>query len=531
MAMVAAHTAARHGHAHHPHPPSMSRTQVDELRRTGVHVREVASASRSVRSPDITPGEEAEGRVADCAGPALNLATLRLTAVPDALFQLAQLQHLHLACNRLSKVPGGLAKLEGLLSLNLESNELEDLQGVGKLASLTALNARSNQLANLPDEVCELPALLSLDVGENLLTTLPDSLGSLGALEFLRADSNNLSEIPETVYQLPNLRNLTLGQNKITEVRPGIAQLAKLTILDLAENPLGALPVEVVQLQELLQLELRGTPMRCPPQEVCEEGVLAVRGFLGDMASGTSICDSLDVIFLGSPGAGQAAVVDSLFGDGKSRVEVSASEMNGARVETWPLGSVDVEGVGSVSDMSLRTWCFPGDEVSHAAYQMLMHRRCLFVVVIDIAAWTASNHDQVVQRWVRDIRSRVPSAKVLFVGNGLLTEAEEKDTRSGLVSLVQQYETHRETVLQNQLNGLRDTIQSREQARRKYACNTHHNLVSRVISDGLLVFFRGQPAGVAARARMASDEIYGRNHREAQRGAGDAARGAAGDIR
>ena len=470
MALVAgAHgaraAAGRHGH-HQPHPPAISRAREEEMRRTFSTGPDFHAATRSMRSPDITPEEEAEGRVADCVGPALNLAMLGLSLAPESLFQLTQLQHLHLAGNHLTKVPADLAKLEGLLSLNLESNALESLKGLGNLASLTALNARSNQLAKLPDEVCTLPALLSLDVGDNALTTFPQSLGSLGTLEFLRADGNQLSDVPEAVFELANLRNLTLGQNQIAAVPPAIARLEKLVILDLADNPVGVLPAEVAQLPELVQIEVKGNPMRCPPQEVCEEGALAIRGFLEDLAAGSSTCNSLDVVFLGSPGAGQAAVINALFADGKARTEPSVSEMNGARVETWPLGMVDVEGVGPVNDAQLRTWCFPGDEVSHAAYQLLMHRRCLFVVVIDIPAWTTGNHDQLVQRWVRDIRARVPSAKVLFVGNGLLTEVEESETCSGLTSRVQQYESHRQLVLQNQLDHLREVIETRERARK-----------------------------------------------------------------
>ena len=70
------------------------------------------------------------------------------------------------------------------------------------------------------------------------------------------------------------------------------------------------------------------------------------------------------------------------------------------------------------------------------------------------------------QRWVRDIRSRVPDAKILFVGNGLLTETEERQTCAALTSMVQQYESHRQKALQTQLDQLRSIIDSREQARR-----------------------------------------------------------------
>ena len=325
--------AARRSPTHVPHPPPRSRSQEGTI----------LAAARSLRSPDITPEEEAEGRVADCVGAALSLANVGVTLVPESVFRLVQLQHLDLAGNRLVKLPAGLAKLPGLLSLNVEGTALESLDGVGRLANLTALNARSNLLEALPEELCELPALLSLDVGDNALTALPESLRSLRALEVLRADRNQLDGVSEAVLELASLRSLSLGQNKIAAVPPTIARLEKLVILDLADNSLGDLPTELAQMAELVQIELGGNPMRCPPQEVCEEGALAIRGFLEDLATGTSPCinSSLDVVFLGSPGAGQGAVVSALFGEGKAKNHAEPSgaiEMNGPRVDTWALG-------------------------------------------------------------------------------------------------------------------------------------------------------------------------------------------------
>lgn len=461
MAMaVGAPAAARH--KHEPRPPAMPRAHQEEPR----IFTQNAEFHRTVRAPDITPEEEAEARVAECGGTTLSLALVGVSVVPDSMFQHAQLQHLDLGGNRLAKLPGKLAQLSGLLSLSVEGNALRDLDGVGKLANLTALNARSNQLNKLPSEVCELLALVSLDVGDNALKALPESMRSLSTLEFLRADRNQLTEIPDAVFELANLRNLSLAQNQIAAVPQSISRLEKLMSFDVAENPLGVLPVEVARMPELIQIEVSRNPMRCPPQEVCEEGASAIRGYLEDLVAGESACNTLDVVFIGSPGAGQAAIVSALFDDGTARTEANLSEMNGPRVETWPLGKVDVDGVGAVNDATFRTWCFPGDEVSHEAYQMLLHRRCLFVVTIDIPAWTAINHDQLVQRWVCDIRSRVPSAKVLFVGNGLLTDSEQRETCAELKSLVQQYEEHRQNILQNQAVQLRSIMETREQARR-----------------------------------------------------------------
>ena len=77
--------------------------------------------------------------------------------------------------------------------------------------------------------------------------------------------------------------------------------------LKLAGNQLSTLPTELASLQDLVSVELKGCPMRCPPQEICEQGALAIRGFLQDLEVGGATCNCLDVVFLGSPGAGASS--------------------------------------------------------------------------------------------------------------------------------------------------------------------------------------------------------------------------------
>ena len=403
--------------------------------------------------------------MAGCTGPELNLAMLSLGALPESVAELAHLQHLNVMGTNLDKVPAKLGKLPSLVSLNLESCKLKALEGIGQLESLTALNARSNQITALPDELCAMPALLSLDLGENPLGQLPEGLGSIETLEFLRLDGTGLSALPPSLYGLANLRHLALNDNELSEVPEGLARLDKLAILKLAGNQLSTLPTELASLQDLVSVELKGCPMRCPPQEICEQGALAIRGFLQDLEVGGATCNCLDVVFLGSPGAGQDNAVQNLFGDAAT-LGRTASTAYGANISTWSLGTVDVDGVGPVEDMHVRTMCFPGDDVSHAAYQMLMHRRCLFVVVVDLSEWSADNHDRLVQRWVRDIRSRVPTAKIMFVGTGLLTEREERSSGSELAACVKQFERDREAALERQLGRLRKIIDERELKRK-----------------------------------------------------------------
>jgi internalin A len=148
---------------------------------------------------------EAEHRIAlalDGRQPAVDLAHLRLTRLPNSLQQLTHVANLDLSGNLLADLPGWF----------------------GALSRLTRL-----------------------DLGRNRLPHIPGPIAGLRQLRFLGLDGNRLSSIPDWIFHLQELQFLSLGENRLTSLPVGLGALPRLTALDLAGNPDLALPREVVQ--------------------------------------------------------------------------------------------------------------------------------------------------------------------------------------------------------------------------------------------------------------------------------------------
>jgi len=87
----------------------------------------------------------------------LNLSRLQLTALPQEICQLTELQSLDLTGNQLTVLP----------------------PEIGQLSSLRSFSANDNQLIDLPPEIGQLSALQSLEVAGNQLTFLPPQIADL----------------------------------------------------------------------------------------------------------------------------------------------------------------------------------------------------------------------------------------------------------------------------------------------------------------------------------------------------------------
>jgi tetratricopeptide (TPR) repeat protein len=163
----------------------------------------------------------------------------KLTELPEALCQLAQLEELHVSSNQLTALPDSLGQLTQLQALDVSSNQLTALPDwLGQLTQLQTLYVPRNQLTALPDSLGQLTQLQTLDVSSNQLTALPDSLGQLTQLQTLYVPDNQLTALPESLGGLTMLRFLRLRGNPPTALpeslgRPpqGVAILEELALL------------------------------------------------------------------------------------------------------------------------------------------------------------------------------------------------------------------------------------------------------------------------------------------------------------
>jgi GTPase SAR1 family protein len=122
-------------------------------------------------TPEATAISRIEQARADNATE-LDLSELALTALPEQLGQLGNLQTLYLADNQLTALP----------------------EQLGQLGNLQILYLADNQLPALPEQLGQLGNLQILYLNNNQLTALPEQLGQLGNLQILYLNNNQLPD-------------------------------------------------------------------------------------------------------------------------------------------------------------------------------------------------------------------------------------------------------------------------------------------------------------------------------------------------
>ena len=208
----------------------------------------------------------------------LNLSDRELTELPDALWELTEIESLDLSGNELTELPGAIGQLVGLRSLMLGQfyllrkhgiNQLTQLPPeIGQLTNLTKLDLRYNQLSQLPAEFDQLSNLTELDLKNNQLRQLPDEFARLTYLTYLDLSNNQLTRLPAEFGTISNLTELYLSNNKLTRLPAEVGTLSNLTELDLSNNQLTQLPAEVGTLSNLTELDLSNNQLTQLPAEV-----------------------------------------------------------------------------------------------------------------------------------------------------------------------------------------------------------------------------------------------------------------------
>ena len=172
----------------------------------------------------------------------LYLSFKELTALPDSLFELIQLE-----------------------SLVLSGNELEYLdERIGQLENLKMLDLSGNKLRELPSTLTELAQLNHLDLASNQLNQLPDSMGQLRNLTLLDCFGNNLEFLPASIGECKNLVELKLGENDLRFLPDSLGDLLHLNALDVSFNELSKLPHSLIKLHRLQELHLNGNCLNIP---------------------------------------------------------------------------------------------------------------------------------------------------------------------------------------------------------------------------------------------------------------------------
>ena len=195
----------------------------------------------------------------------------RLMALPQALWQLEELEELYLSGNQLCEIPDSIAQLVNLKILDLDDNPIEAVSdAIAQLINLETLFLDNHQLKRLPDSISQLKNLREISLNNSGLTTIPEWISELTNLTGLYLQENQITVIPDSLAQLSNLTKLSLGGNQITVIPDSLAQLSNLTELDLGGNQITVIPDSLTQLSNLTELSLVGNQITVIPDSLAQ---------------------------------------------------------------------------------------------------------------------------------------------------------------------------------------------------------------------------------------------------------------------
>ncbi len=324
----------------------------------------------------------------------LNLSFQDLTALPESVGQLTQLQYLHLTGNQLTTLP----------------------ESIGRLKLLQRLYLSGNQLTTLPESIGQLKLLQRLDLSGNRLTTLPESIGQLTQLQRLYISGNQLTTLPESIGELRLLQRLDLSGNQLTTLPESIGQLAKVTYLYLDDNRLTALPKSLKNLGLLAGLYLNGNDALGLPVEVLGP---SRRVFSAKIAKPTEILEyyfrvrggerrplnEAKLILVGRGAVGKTSLVNRLLG---GQLELNEKKTEGIKITEW---SIQLNGK---EDVRLNIWDFGGQEIMHATHQFFLTQRSLYLLVLN---GREGGEDKDAEYWLKLIESFGGDSPVIVVLN------------------------------------------------------------------------------------------------------------------
>src|SRR2546430_2516286 len=118
---------------------------------------------------------------------ALDLSRLTLSAIPDSIVELTNLQILSLSSNQITAIPDSLAQLTTLQVLHLNGNQIPAIpDSLAQLAKLRVLYLNGNQINAIPESLAQLANLLILDLDGNPLPEEIFAALKRGVPSFLR---------------------------------------------------------------------------------------------------------------------------------------------------------------------------------------------------------------------------------------------------------------------------------------------------------------------------------------------------------
>lgn len=320
---------------------------------------------------------------------ALDLSPWYLTRLPDALWDLTELQILYL----------GRAGDE-----QREQEVCVIPNGIEKLRNLQALSLRGRRFSFEKDRPLDLPNLRYLDIYYCGFPQIPRAL-LIPSIEAVGFDCLE-EELSPDFASLSELKEAYLGASRIATLPENIGQLQKLEELFLRDSSVASLPPSILAIDTLREIYLVDTPLAksLPPEILKQSAREIIQYVLGHQSDAPKECfNESKMILVGQGHVGKTSLlkrlVDNKFSDDPSTEGIDISQW----FFRW-----------KGKDYRLNTWDFGGQEIYHATHQFFLTRRSLYLLVWDVLAEEESGG---IEYWLRTIQSLADDSPILLVVN------------------------------------------------------------------------------------------------------------------
>jgi internalin A len=342
----------------------------------------------------------------------LHIGGTALNKIPSIVFTL-NLHKIVLNDLKLTKLPEELFNMHSLGHLFIGDNELTHLpKNISNLYNLRTIAAYGNHLTALPESIGELQYLKSLDLSRNSLSDLPNTLSNLKRLEELEFGNNVFTQIPKVVFDIISLETLVIGNSP----HRNPANI----------NTINYIPQDLLKLKKLAVLSCYTLKIENIPAEILNKEVDAIQSyFLQLQNQEQDYLFEAKLLILGEPGAGKTSLARKL---NNADCELPAQEdtTRGIDVEAYyfPINPTDFPDASQhVPDRKFRLniWDFGGQEIYKATHRFFLSNRAVYLLVAD-----SRNEDTDFKYWLHIVE--------IFGGNSpLLIIINEKHGRSRVV--------------------------------------------------------------------------------------------------
>ncbi len=388
---------------------------------------------------DITALPESLGQLTNLQ--TLNLWHTPITALPESVRRLTNLQTLDLSFTRITALPESLGQLAKLQALDLTGTPITALpESLGQLAKLQTLDLRATPITALPESLGQLANLQALYLGDTQIAALPESLGQLANLQALSLSGTQIAALPESLGQLANLQALYLVSTRITALPESLGRLANLQWLYLSGTPITALPEWIGELPALQYLDLKGLTLPSIPES------LALRGLpfaeepdyrkLGIVLKGVTLTEQdksiflehpeliptlyqkedlvpvreCRVIFLGDGASGKSYTIQRFRSEGKKETKKDSyltSETPGVEILDYHVDRGE-------EPFDIHFWDFGGQQLLHSMHRCFLTDDTCYVVTVKTRETKANERARF---WLRNVTAFAPHSPILLFVN------------------------------------------------------------------------------------------------------------------